>query len=266
MSALVKLDSLSQEGIKDMKQAAKSLMCTPHYAKLGEAGIFAIISMAKSIGADPLQCLNGGLYNIKGKIEMDGRLMMALIRASGHSVTKDKRSDDKMCILHGKRHDSGDTWTESFSIEDAKKAGLLGQGVWSKFTKDMLQWRALSRLARFLFADIIKGCYVTGEISEAPELNDPVNEEEQEKFAQEIDVSCELVEESPDIQHITVEEAKSLDKLIGDDHVYRATLLDFLEKHYKVKTILHLPSELLERVMDRVAKNIEDKEVQHAIG
>lgn len=154
--------------VQETMKLCKMLMETPHYKKLGQEGIFAIVQKAKSIGVDPLDALNGGFYFVQGKVELTATMMNDLIRRKGHSITKDKKSDDKICILHGKRKDTGDTWSESFSIEDAKLAGIY-RNQWLKYPKDMLFARSLSRLARQLFPDVIKGCYVDGEIAQALE-------------------------------------------------------------------------------------------------
>ncbi len=265
MSMLMKADSLSETEIQNMNNEARALLATKHYTKLGQSGIFAIISMAKAIGINPVQCLNGGMYPINGKVEMDGKLMMRLIRDQGHSVTKDKKSDSSIAIMHGKRKDNGDTWTESFSIEDAKKAGLLGKGSWNKFAKDMLQWRALSRLARYLFADVIQGCYVKYELSEAPPIDEPVDMEEQEKEAvkirgEKIEITGEK-EKIPSVQRISKQEAEELDKLIGEDDEYRTTLINFIKKGYDGEKLEHLPAQVLDRVIIQVNKNIEMREV-----
>jgi hypothetical protein len=55
----------------------------------------------------------------------------------------------------------------SFTIEDARAAGLANRDVWKAYTEDMLFSRALSRLARRLFSDCIQNCYIEGEIRDA---------------------------------------------------------------------------------------------------
>lgn len=156
--------------IDSLNDLCSKLLKTPHYAKLGYEGVFAILTDAKTLGIDPFVALNGGLYYVKGKVEMSARLMNAKIREGKHSITKDKRSDDTTCILHGKRSDTQDTWTESFSIQEAQKAGLDKNPVWKNYTRDMLFARALSRLARQLFPDVIGNCYVEGEIAYDPNI------------------------------------------------------------------------------------------------
>lgn len=146
--ALAQVDSIGK--------LASMLMKTKHYGKLGEEGIFAILFAAKSVGVDPFQALNSGFNYIQGRVSMSTELMAAMIRKHGHSITLDPKSNDEICILHGKRRDSGDTWTTSFSVEDARKADLL-KNIYNKYRSVMLYNRAMSKMARQLFPDVIKG-------------------------------------------------------------------------------------------------------------
>ena len=106
--------------------------------------------------------------------------MNSRIRKAGHSVLVDPKSDHKICILHGKRADNGDTCTAQFTIGEAERIGLTKSGAWKNYPEDMLFCRALSRLGRRLFPDLIGECYVEGEIDDK-RLNDPkytISEEE----------------------------------------------------------------------------------------
>lgn len=161
---------MTQEIINEVQETrilAESLLKTRHYQRIGPEGIFAIIQKAKATNVNPLDALNGGMYYVQGKVEMSAFLMNQLIRQAGHSISKDDTSSDTECILHGKRADTGDTWTETFSISDAKRAGIYREGTgWTKYPRNMLFARAFSNLARMLFPDVIKGCYVEGEIED----------------------------------------------------------------------------------------------------
>lgn len=181
--------------IENMQQAARKLLQTKHYQALGEAGIFAVIQKAKAVNLDPMEALNGGLYFTNGKVGMAAETMNRLIRSKGHSITKDSKSNDNICILHGKRGDTGDTWTESFSIEDAKRAGIYKDTTpWGKYPRNMCFNRALSNLARQLFPDVIGGCYEIDELksfAEAPAS--PINYSRQS--TSEVEMIVELTEE-----------------------------------------------------------------------
>jgi len=140
--------------VESMQKMCRELMKTKHYQKMGEDGIFAIIQSSKSLGLNPLEGLNGALYYVQGKVGMGAETMNALIRRRGHSIVKDPKSDNTICILHGKRSDTGDTWTVRFSVDDAKRAGLF-KNMYDKYPGVMLYNRAMSMLARQLFPDII---------------------------------------------------------------------------------------------------------------
>ncbi|MDP4120531.1 MAG: hypothetical protein Q8876_05695 [Bacillota bacterium] len=141
-----------------------------------EHKIFMVLLSAREMGVKPMEALNGGLWNIQGKIEVSARLMSSMIRKQGHSI-RTIEHDSKICILEGKRKDNGDTMRAQFSWDDAIKAGLAGRETWKKFAEDMLYNRALSRLARRLFADVVGVSSVEGEIKGECEIipQEPVN-------------------------------------------------------------------------------------------
>ena len=91
-------------------------------------------------------------------------MMNAMIRRAGHSITI-KESTETSCTLTGRRADNGDSATTSYTLAEAQKAGLVKpNGGWTKNPKDMCFARAMSRLARQLFSDVIGIGYIEGEI------------------------------------------------------------------------------------------------------
>ena len=101
---------------------------------------------------------------IEGTPSLKPEIQLALVRQAGHSVTVEKSSVD-LVVITGKRSDTGDIATASYSIEDAKRAGLVGKGNWRTYPEDMLFARAVSRLCRRLFQDVLLGCaYVPEEL------------------------------------------------------------------------------------------------------
>jgi hypothetical protein len=128
--------------------------------------------------------------------------------------------------------------TCSFSLSEAKRAGLTG-AVWQKYQEDMLFWRALSRLARQLFPDVIKGCYVQGEI--------------QEDFLQK-----EVPNKTPTILpplHITDEQAETLKKLLLEtEDQFQKDVEGYLEKQGIHKDFSNFPVQMYERLFNS-AKN-----------
>ncbi len=145
------------------EQAVSSKM----YKGIGDkAGVMMIMLAARELSIPPMTALNGGLNIIQGKVELSARMMNALIRRAGHQITI-KEISDNLCTLVGKRCDTGETQSSTFTLAEANKAGLVKSGGgWTKWPKDMCYARALSRLARQLFSDVIGIGYVEGEISQ----------------------------------------------------------------------------------------------------
>lgn len=248
----------TQDAISDFENTQKicaMLMKAPHYAKMGSEGIFAIIETAKSLGIDPKQALNGGLYYVKGKIEMTARMMNAIIRSRGHSITKDKNSSDTCCILHGKRCDTGDTWSESFSIKEATAAGLVRSGgPWVTFPRDMLFARALSRLARQLFPDVIGSVYVEGEIS----MDTNIKEVPNNSFSQ-----AELNENSVEpIEVIDIgpsdEQVKTLIDLLNQVPQYEIQIGEFL-LNKGIQSYSDMPMAMFEKILKNAQIKLKEK-------
>lgn len=235
--------------IENMQTMCQKLMKTPHYAKMGPEGIFAVMAKAKSMNVNPLDALNGGMYYVKGKVEMSGQMMLALIRQAGHSVTMDPKSTQTNVTMHGKRVDNGDTWTVSFSVDDAKKAGTYSDGgVWNKYPQVMCSWRCVSMLGRFLFSDVIKGCYVEGELSMAPALDSPVQ----------VDLGDAEVIQKP---LVTSRQILDLVKLLEYDPEYRGTVIKRLND-LGINSLEMMPVDLYDRVYSAAKKKIEEMQKQ----
>ena len=145
-----------------------------HYERLmkggGKAAILLLLLTAREYDIPPMQALNGGLMCIDGKIEMTTHLMCAKIRQAGHSIDVEYGNEEKLgafCKLVGKRKDNGDSMTITYGMAHAQQAGLSSRDSWKKYPREMCYARALGRLARMLFADVLGGVYTEGEISEA---------------------------------------------------------------------------------------------------
>jgi len=129
-----------------------------------EHKIFMILLSARELGVSPMLALNGGLWNIQGKVEISARLMNSLIRRAGH--TMQITSTRTECTIVGMRADTKEVHTEIFTLEMAERAGIAKGNVWQKYAEDMLYARCMSRLARRLFPDVIGTSYVEGELRE----------------------------------------------------------------------------------------------------
>lgn len=144
------------------EQAITSKMYASNFKD--KSGVMMVMLSARELGIPPMQALNGGINLINGKAEISARMMGALIRKAGHKFTA-KESTENLCTILGVRGDTGESQLASFTLAEAQKAGLVKPGGgWTKWPKDMCYARALSRLSRQLFQDVIGIGYVEGEI------------------------------------------------------------------------------------------------------
>lgn len=236
MNDLIKSEDMLAD-IQNTQKMCAALLQSPHYKKIGPEGIYAIVEKAKSIGVNPLDALNGGMYYVQGKVELNAMMMNDLIRQHGHSITKSGKSTPQECILHGKRKDNGDTWVASFSIEEAKRAGIY-RGPWIRYPQDMLFARALSRLARQLFPDVIKGCYIQGEI----------------------DVSASYpTEEKEEIEKINEHEYTVLDSWLEGNDELRQNMLKFIKEQWGIDDLKDMPKKIYTHSLNSAIKASKQK-------
>jgi hypothetical protein len=127
----------------------------------GKAGDIAVaILYGQELGLAPMTALNR-IVVIDGKPTLDAQGMTAVIRQAGHSLTGTTTATS--ATVTGTRGDNGDTMTVTFTIEDAKKAGLTSKSGWQKYPADMCWARSVSRIGRELFSDCLLGFSYTPE-------------------------------------------------------------------------------------------------------
>ena len=239
---LVIQDDFSKQLVEldKIQETCKKLLATKHYANLGESGIHAIIARSKALGIHPFEALNGGFHCINGKVGMSTEMMAALVRKRGHSITKDPKSHNESVTLHGKRADTGDTWTCTFSKADAEAAGLWNTATWKKYPAVMLYNRCMSMLFRQLFPDLSMGAgYVEDELKEIAKVDEyklPVTE-------------CEVVQQKSivvmDNKEDLITQLKEVLKDCGEE--YEEMILN----HYKILSIDNISDKDIEMVLNR---------------
>ncbi len=100
---------------------------------------------------------------IEGTASLRPESMLGLVRQAGHSVTVE--TGETGAVAHGKRADTEDTHSAVFTMEDAEAAGLANKKNWKQYQDAMLTWRAVSKLCRVLFPDVVLGAgYVPEEL------------------------------------------------------------------------------------------------------
>lgn len=133
-----------------------------------------IALVGQELGISPWRALTG-ITVIQGKPTLAAELMLSLIyEHAGPDAIVFKESTDKLCTVTYRRKGSAHIGEYTYTIEMAKRAGLLSNPTWTKHTENMLRARCVSNVARMAFPDIIAGVY---------------SEDEGEEIAQEAQVT-----------------------------------------------------------------------------
>ncbi len=122
--------------------------------------ILACVATGRALGIDDMTAIRS-IHIIEGKATFSAELMVMLVRRRGHSITGEVGEGTATVV--GKRADTGDTMTSTWTLKMAERAGLAKKGNWVKYPESMLWARAVSQLCRMLFADCFAGATYTTE-------------------------------------------------------------------------------------------------------
>lgn len=130
--------------------------------------IFVAIEMGLEIGLPPMAAIQN-IAVINGRPAVFGDIPLALVRSSGmlqdyYEEEVGKRNEDSWgfrCVCQRVGCKSA---ASTFTVADAKRAGLWGTNTWSKYPQRMLMFRARGYLLRDQFGDVLKGVKTVEEL------------------------------------------------------------------------------------------------------
>jgi hypothetical protein len=106
---------------------------------------------------------------IQNKAALKPQGALALIHRSGN-FNIDIEEQNGVCQVAMTRHDTGFSYCAQFTLDDAKRAGLVKPGgAWTTYPTDMLKWRAIARCARVVAPDVLAGLYLSPELERPSE-------------------------------------------------------------------------------------------------
>ena len=172
------LAALVPQSLDDAFRLAKALaasgdMVPKHFQGKPEMTMAAIIR-GMEIGLAPMQALSN-IAVINGRASIWGDALPALMQRAGHhlDVEMQGEGDSLAAVATLARGDTGKVIERTFSVQDAKKAGLWGKaGPWQAYPARMLQMRARSLACRDGAADALMGLQVAEEMRDAPIMRD----------------------------------------------------------------------------------------------
>jgi len=161
----------------------------PDFDKGKTASVVAVLIQGYQLQLPPLTALQH-IIPVNGLLSIKGDLAKSMIFNSGKLkpgswVEKEEGSIEQenfIVMITAARSDNGQTLTRSFSVANAKRAGLWitqqqvnGQDGWKykssswyKYPARMINYRALGFIARDLFPDVMAGIYTTEEATDMP--------------------------------------------------------------------------------------------------
>ena len=144
----------------------------------GKTGdVLAAIMYGAEVGLSPMVSLQS-IAVINGRPALWGDAVMALLMShpkfDGLHEEWTGEGENMTAVCELQRKGIVSHFFGTFSVADAKKAGLLGKtGPWSAYPRDMLMWKARHRAIRQGFADMLKGLMmvedIQGELVISPE-------------------------------------------------------------------------------------------------
>lgn len=136
--------------------------------------IMVAIMAGAELGLAPFQSLQSFAV-VNGRPTLWGDGLIAVVRARGVRVLETIEGENEAMVAHcvATRPDTGEEIARTFSVADAKKAGLWGKaGPWQQYPKRMLQMRARALALRDGCADMLRGIQVREEVEDYQPIRD----------------------------------------------------------------------------------------------
>jgi hypothetical protein len=161
-----------EEAMRFAGMLAKSTMVPRDFQNKPE-NVLVAVQWGREIGLGPLQALQN-IAVINGRPSVWGDAMLALVRGSGmcasFAETIEGDGDHRAATCRARRKDGPDETVSTFSVADAKRAGLWGKsGPWQQYPDRMLKLRARGFALRDAFPDVLRGVISVEEAQDMPE-------------------------------------------------------------------------------------------------
>lgn len=150
--------------------------------------VLIAVQWGNELGLQPLQAMQS-IAVINGRPSIWGDAMLGLVQGSGALVDIREDLDEASMVATCTvvRRGRPEPIVRTFSMEDAKKAGLAGkQGPWQQYPKRMLQLRARGFALRDAFPDVLRGIAIAEEARDTPVMRDVTPSEDAESVTERV--------------------------------------------------------------------------------
>lgn len=171
-----------QQAEQDKQQVERSISLLPQKSeipvleviaeKLFKSGLFvhlknpyqalAVIEYGRELDIPPMAALQT-MAVINGRICVEAKVMLAQFQRHGGKIEVLERNKERCRI---KFNFFGSEQVVSFTLEDAKRMGLLDKDNWRKYPEEMLFWRCVAKGVRATAPGVMLGVYTIEEMTE----------------------------------------------------------------------------------------------------
>lgn len=123
--------------------------------------VLACMLTGHEVGVSPMQAL-AKIHVIDGRPAMAAELMRAIVLREGHELWIEEQNSTRV-IVAGSRKNSDRETRVTWTMDDAKRAGLAARKNWQSYPSAMLLARATAGLCRAIFPDVLAGISYTVE-------------------------------------------------------------------------------------------------------
>ncbi len=126
-----------------------------------------VMTAGREMGVPATYALRN-IHVVKGKPVCSAELLLALVRRTyGPSAMRVAKTSNTACTVQYREQGWDGVSEYTFSIEDAKQAGVTNGNQWKSYPAAMLRARCVSAVARFAFPEAIAGLYTPEEMGAA---------------------------------------------------------------------------------------------------
>jgi hypothetical protein len=117
--------------------------------------VLIAVQAGRELGMKPMESINGMMI-INGQVKLWGTALTGRVTNLGYKIKWGECTAEKasVSIVDPEGEETG---VETYTIEEAKGANLLGKTNWKGHAKTMLRWRALGNAVKFNFPHLLQG-------------------------------------------------------------------------------------------------------------
>lgn len=198
--------------LEDLERAAAYVVRSGLFGVRKPEEAVALMLLAQAEGTHPMRAVQE-YHIINGRPALRADAMLARFLAAGGRVEWHELSNDRAEATFS--HPQGGTVRIAWTLEDARRAGLLSKpgGNWDKYPRAMLRARVISEGVRTVFPGVATGVYTPEEVAEMELIEAKVVRMDKKPPAAE---EADLLEALPAPKPITGAQARELVELFRD--------------------------------------------------